>query len=240
MTYVMSDIHGNLQRFESILSQIKLQATDQLFILGDVVDRYPGGIKILRRIMKMPNVRMILGNHEHMMLNALGTPYDADYTPCEFAMATDMYLWHCNGGKVTHKEFNKLDDHQQSEIISFLQTLPLYVDVTVNGVDYKLVHAAPAEEYVYDSDYENPTEFAVWKRWREPYGAHRDYRLIFGHSTTDHYQDILPMEPWIGNNCIGIDCGSGYPESKYYRNTGRLACLRLDDGKVFYSEEIAA
>jgi hypothetical protein len=38
---------------------------------------------------------------------------------------------------------------------------------------------------------------------------------------------------------IGIDCGSGYPEDPDHelRPYGRLACLRLDDGKVFYSEE---
>lgn len=240
MIYVLSDIHGNERRFNSVLEKMNLQPTDTLYILGDVIDRHPDGISILRRIMDMPNVKMILGNHEHMMLNALGHPYDADYTPCAFATATDTYLWHCNGGKVTHEEFNKLDDRQQSEIISFLHALPLNEDVTVNGINYKLVHAAPAEEYIHDSEYEDATEFAVWKRWRYPTGAHRDYTLIFGHSTTDHYQDVLPMEPWVGNNCIGIDCGSGYPETKYYRNTGRLACLRLDDGKVFYSEEIAA
>ena len=63
MIYVLSDIHGNLHRFESIMKQIGLQPTDTLYILGDVVDRFPDGIKILRRIMKMPNVKMLLGNH---------------------------------------------------------------------------------------------------------------------------------------------------------------------------------
>lgn len=76
MTYVLSDIHGNLQRFESIMEQINLQPTDTLYILGDVVDRFPDGIRILRRIMKMSNVKMILGNHEHMMLNAIGDCLD--------------------------------------------------------------------------------------------------------------------------------------------------------------------
>ena len=59
MTYVLSDIHGNLRRFESIMKQIDLQSDDTMYVLGDVVDRYPDGIKILRRIMKMPNAKMI-------------------------------------------------------------------------------------------------------------------------------------------------------------------------------------
>ena len=49
MTYVLSDIHGNLQRFESIMTQINLQTNDTLYVLGDVIDRYAGGIKILRQ-----------------------------------------------------------------------------------------------------------------------------------------------------------------------------------------------
>ena len=72
MIYVLSDIHGNLKRFESIMKQINLQPDDTLYILGDVVDRNPDGIKILRKLMKMPNVKMLIGNHEYMMLKAIG------------------------------------------------------------------------------------------------------------------------------------------------------------------------
>ena len=45
------------------------------------------------------------------------------------------------------------------------------------------------------------------------------------------------MQVWYGSRMIGIDCGSGYPEAGNNSEYGRLACLRLDGGKVFYSEE---
>ena len=61
--------------------------------------------------------------------------------------------------------------------------------------------------------------------------------MIFGHTPTKHYQEEVPMKLWYGNRMIGIDCGSGYPEEGEESEYGRLACLRLDDGKVFYSEE---
>lgn len=77
MTYVLSDIHGNLRRFESIMAQINLQPDDTLYVLGDVIDRYPDGIKILRQIMQMPNAKMLIGNHEYMMLKAIGHCKDA-------------------------------------------------------------------------------------------------------------------------------------------------------------------
>ena len=41
MTYVMSDIHGNMRRFNSVMEQFNLQPEDTLYILGDVIDRHP-------------------------------------------------------------------------------------------------------------------------------------------------------------------------------------------------------
>ena len=71
MIYVMSDIHGNRRRFDSIMDQIQLQPEDKLYVIGDVIDRHPDGISILLQLMEMPNVTMLLGNHEFMMLNAI-------------------------------------------------------------------------------------------------------------------------------------------------------------------------
>ena len=64
MIYVMSDIHGQKRRFDSVMKQINLQPDDTLYILGDVIDRNPDGIKILRQIMAMPNAKMLLGKVE--------------------------------------------------------------------------------------------------------------------------------------------------------------------------------
>ena len=47
------------------------------------------------------------------------------------------------------------------------------------------------------------------------------------------------MDIWFGKGLIGIDCGASYPEGEdpWSGRRGRLACLRLDDMKEFYSEE---
>ena len=75
MRYVMSDIHGNYENFESVMEQINLKPEDKLYVLGDVIDRHPYGLLILQKIIKMGNVQMVLGNHEYMMMEALGFPY---------------------------------------------------------------------------------------------------------------------------------------------------------------------
>jgi serine/threonine protein phosphatase 1 len=77
--------------------------------------------------------------------------------------------------------------------------------------------------------------FAVWKRWKENEILTTDYIMVFGHTPTKYYQDCNPLRIWHGNNAIGIDCGSGFPDATEYG--GCLACLRLDDMKVYYSDE---
>ena len=241
MIYVLSDIHGNERRFHSILKQIDLRSEDTLYILGDVIDRHPCGIRILRRIMSMPNAKMLLGNHEYMMLRALGCPYEADDPACPLVEKEDaLEHWYENGGKVTHDYWKRLRKSLRKEMIDYLRALPVNIDIELNGKAYKLVHSAPLEEYGNFPGYPSPVFFAVWKRWRRFDQFAGDYTMIFGHTPTDHYRHEAPNKIWYsrrGSRCIGIDCGSGYPEEYPYSRYGRLACLRLDDGKEFYSEE---
>ena len=88
MVYVLSDVHGRIDRFESILHQIDLNEDDRLYVLGDVIDRNAGGIELLFRLMRMPNATLLLGNHELMMRDCV-----VDGGDCE--------LWLLNGGMTT-------------------------------------------------------------------------------------------------------------------------------------------
>ena len=233
MIYVLSDVHGHERRFDSILKQINLKSEDTLYVLGDVIDRHPGGIRILRKIMAMPNAKMLLGNHEYMMLQALGCPYE----PCDESIDKAMERWYRNGGKVTHDHWKRIRKSLRSEILQYLLALPLNIDIEVSGNTYKLVHGAPIEAYSSDSANPSAIHFAVWKRWglNDSFGGNDT--IIFGHTPTRYYQEGALMKLWHGDRLIGIDCGCGYPEDGIAGQYGRLACLRLDDGTVFYSEE---
>ena len=235
MHYVLSDIHGNEKNFDSILKQICLQPEDTLWVLGDVVDRHPGGVRILRRLMAMANVKVILGNHEYMMLRALGEPYDDNYDD-----GGALAHWYRNGGDVTHACLKRIRKTTRREILDYLHALPLCADVWVNGTHYKLVHAAPPEAYdPTEVKYKNPAYFSVWKRFDRDFCIPGDYTLIFGHTPTVYFKDLSPMEVWRYGRLIAVDCGSGAEETGVEAGKGRLACLRLDDGKVFYSQPTA-
>lgn len=74
-TYVMSDLHGRMDLFDEMIRQIDFKDSDTLYVLGDVVDR-GGNLDLLLKLMQMPNVKMILGNHEYILLSliqAVGT-----------------------------------------------------------------------------------------------------------------------------------------------------------------------
>ncbi len=238
MTYVMGDIHGNMRRFKDIMDQIELGPEDTLYILGDIIDRHPDGLSILRQCMKMDNVRMILGNHEVMMMQAIGDPGKTGKYKTINHHA--LSIWYGNGGRVTHNALKHLGIENRKEIFNYLQSLPLNRDVLVNGIQYKLVHGGPVEEFHYGlSRYPDETQYAVWKRWEKGEWTPETYTMIFGHTPTDNYQRNHLLSIWYGEHLIGMDCGSGYPDSPdwLYDHQGRLACLRLDDLQEFYSRE---
>ena len=257
MKYVLSDIHGNHRVWESIKSQIQLKKKDDLYILGDVIDRGEYGIEILQEIFSSPNMHLILGNHEYMMLNALGVPY----VPNDPAvMSTNIRertnLWYYNGGKVTHEVFSYLSSDDRAIMIDRLKGIPLSYEVEVNGHEYVLCHAnssemmtAIANQNFIESDdkLSSIAYFAVWDRdylgLANRYYKTRNKIMIFGHTPTNHMNSELNELPvddkylsvFKNENVIGIDCGAGWGDYIFDGMQGRLSCIRLDDMKIFYS-----
>lgn len=243
MKYVVSDIHGNLENWKSILGKINLNGGDELYVLGDVIDRHPHGIDILLQIMSMKNVHMILGNHEYMMLEALGFPYDESTIVGVKQTRETLGVWYINGGEVTHEAYKKLSEEEQLRVIEFLRDLPINMNVEVGKTVYRLCHATVEEMYdlVELCHPETRTSFCVWDRETVMMLAvlmDEDTKIIFGHTPTINFQpDKETLEIFKYGNVIGIDCGSGFPEhSKHFKCRGRLACLCLDTEEVIYSK----
>ena len=59
MHYVISDIHGCYSQYIELLNKISFSDEDELFVLGDAVDRGPEPIRVLRDMMMRPNVTLI-------------------------------------------------------------------------------------------------------------------------------------------------------------------------------------
>lgn len=233
MIYVMSDIHGHEERFNSVMKQINLQDEDTLYVLGDVIDRNRAGIRILRRLMKMPNVKMLLGNHEHMMFEAAANFPEPNESWTNLEGSEELKLWDSNGGAKTLRSLKYMKKVLREEVFAFVRTLPINFEVEVNGIKYILCHASPLQNYkkypFYSLLYGSDIYFAIWKRWQPHDGVPEGHILVFGHTPTCNLQNGYPWRIYEIDNAIGIDCGCAYEE-------GRLLCLRLDDMKTFYSE----
>lgn len=213
MVYCMSDIHGEMDRFKAMLELIDFSESDTLYILGDVIDRHPGGVDILKLIMETPNMVMILGNHEQMCLDTLGPN----------SVFGSRQLWQSNGGSNTYRELLYVCSRQDRfRILNFLAKLPDHLDIEVGDRKFHLVHSIPADN----------TEDRIWKRIsRDDPAFFEDRTVIAGHTPTCYLHDDMehPFTIWHGNGLIDIDCGCGNKTENR-----RLACLRLDDLQEFY------
>lgn len=68
-TYVIGDIQGCYQEFRQLLSSIQFDRnTDTLWFTGDLVNRGPQSLEVLRFVSKLNKVICVLGNHDLTLL----------------------------------------------------------------------------------------------------------------------------------------------------------------------------
>lgn len=244
MIYVMSDIHGCFEEFLCMLKKIKFTDKDEMYILGDAIDRGGGSIPLLLYIAKTSNMHLLLGNHEAMMRDAIASG--------------DKNLWFINGGTVTYKQYILLSKEERNAIFEYISELPLLKLIEVNGKKYYLAHSTfkKEESYLYmnmqDEEYN-----VVWEReynrykyikteYPETYNKYKGYTLIAGHTPTIKllYKEVVnctlkgiqyKTHIYKGKHYINIDCGMAGDTNKIKKI--RLGCLRLDDMKEFYVEK---
>jgi len=106
-TYVMSDIHGEFDQFIHMLHLISFNEMDQLYVLGDMIDRGPKSIETITYIKNAQNIEAIMGNHEDMLLDAVTSYGLTGSTATRILQGTDTHktykslrkLWYKNRGE---------------------------------------------------------------------------------------------------------------------------------------------
>lgn len=219
--------------FMELLDKIKLKDTDTLYILGDILDRGPHPIKIIRKLMEMPNVICMVGNHELMALECMEFLMkeitDMAIEELDEEMLDNLVTWQYNGSKSTIDEFSQLDSEAKQELIDFIKEFLIYEEVSINDKNYLLLHAGLGN-YSPDKDIEDYSlHELIWVRADYDLQYFKDIYVITGHTPTQTIEDN-PHSGYIyrRNNHIAIDCGASYPG-------GRLAALCLDTGEEYYS-----
>ena len=104
MIYIMSDVHGDYQSFYKMLVKI----SDNLYILGDVVDKGDENLCLLNFIRGSKNMILIKGNHEYLFERYLQGIISAE-------------LWDACGGYNTRKEVDQLPENIKTGCLAFFE-----------------------------------------------------------------------------------------------------------------------
>lgn len=232
--YVISDIHGEYELFMKMLEKIKFQDTDTLYILGDILDRGPNPIRVLRKLMEMPNVIPIVGNHELMAVKCLDLLCEEITTETikklNNSFVENLLIWQENGGYSTIVELRRYNAQVKKELIEYIKEFLIYETLTVNRKKYLLVHAGLGNFSEQKDIEEYSLHDLVWGRVDYEKCYFEDMYVVSGHTPTQS----IKGNPRLGfvyqkNHHIAIDCGACFPN-------GRLAAFCLDTGEEFYVE----
>lgn len=223
--YVISDLHGERERFHRMLELIDLKWEDTLYVLGDVVDRGEDPIGLLMEILDSINMELLLGNHEYMLLQCYS----------ENATEVDWRRWNRNNNQPTKDGLARLDEQTRAALLARLRELPVHQLVHVNGKDFYLVHGFPG----------GSVRDEVWNRPEPDTPAPiPGVQVILGHTPvsclgrTDEEEEAYltqltekgeKLRIFHAPGYIDIDCGCGYDIAPK-----QMACYRLEDGMEFY------
>ena len=216
MTYVISDINGNYQKFKELMDNVLINDSDTLYILGDTVDFGDEPMELIEDISMRSNVYAVAGARDYLaarmlygfdkMLKGGGTP-DASYI-------SEMTEWVANGGQTTLDGFRALDADAREGVLDYLTEMTLYEETVIKGKTYILMSRGIAN-YDADTDLEDyePEDFFADDAEAPQM---EDAIVVVGGEVTKSGK--IERD----GNVIRINCGA------------KLACLCLENGKEFY------
>ncbi len=215
--FVIPDIHGHFDEFKAILQKIALTKVDQLFLLGDFIDRGPKVKELLDEILLLLEsgyaIFPLRGNHEDMCLEAHHKNYD------QKTLKLPGYKW---GKGIIDKERKILPKY-----VELLGKLPYYYELD----NFYLVHGG--------FDFKSPSPFTGYRHILWHHIENEDIKylnnktLVHGHvkRSIAKIKDSIEKREQI----IGLD-NSVY--SKNSKDYGHLTCLNLDSFELVVQKRI--
>jgi serine/threonine protein phosphatase 1 len=227
---VISDIHGESEKFEQLLEKVDFNAEeDQLILGGDYIDRGINSKAVVEKVQELAKKGAIAlkGNHEKMMMEAF---HNEDGGLARWLRNGAADTLRSYGFTVTYEDDNgvlkgSVNGEWQShpsinDVITFFESLLPYYETE----DYIFVHGGvhPTTPLA-----ETDLHTLVWIRDVFHQGYNGTKPVIFGHTPSKNLHGSHDV--YFGeNNIIGIDGGLVYG--------GRLNCLELPSKKVTYVE----
>jgi serine/threonine protein phosphatase 1 len=168
-TIAIGDIHGCDTALERLLGLLEPTANDLVICLGDVCDRGPDTRRTIDLLLDLAgrcDFKLILGNHDEMMLGVFGRHYRCDLT-----------FWWGVGGSETIESYDGEPDRVPPEHLDFLHAgLPYFETESEIFIHADLEPGVPLAEQNGD-----------WLRWQKIDGSEppdpSGRRIICGHTS---------------------------------------------------------
>lgn len=204
----ITDIHGEYEKLESVLSQIEAKDDDIFVFMGDYIDRGCKSREVIDRIIELGRKHKcvyLIGSHEYAYLHA--RKGDEYY----------KYLFENYGGPATVKSYGSFENIYKTHG-EFFESLKFYYLTD----KYLFVHAGINPNYSLKEQDETDLVYIRSAFYNRKHNLSQ--KIIFGHTEFD--------SPLIQEDKICIDLGCGK-----YKNA-HLCGLILDNGKeeFVYSE----
>jgi len=220
---VIPDIHGCYKTFDELIDKINLQKDDNLYLLGDYIDRGTDSSKVLDKIMLLSenfNVFPLLGNHEYDIIKAQ-EEYDTDA----------FYLF----VKRLIKSPELLDENKQiiKKYYDFMKNLPYYYEVG----NFILVHGGI--DFSNENIFENKYALLSLRLFDNKVPADFDRIIVHGHNPTKI--DEIRQKINSKSKVISLDNGCVYnkPHKSFnYMQLGNLCCFNLDTYELILQKNI--
>ena len=180
--YAWADLHGRFDLLVEGLQYIKPE--DEVYFLGDAADRGPDGWECIKYILADKRFNYIKGNHEDLLLKAIGNISPTRLPISDTSYNKDLSLWYMNGGRVTHRAIiddTTFSNEEKVEMIYQLKTLPfLKVYHNTKGQYVILSHSG------YDDvDYGDEKDF-IWDRYHlmfyDTWNGEPNEVIVHGHT----------------------------------------------------------
>ncbi len=260
-TYVMSDIHGCYDELKEMFLKIKLSSEDNIIIAGDYIDRGAQNYEMLTWIENKPsNIMLLRGNHDEEFaycidlmevmfkkenlsadsLEATEKIYEFLQELSKTKLSVGAFDYYGTIGKLIKK--HKTTMEQLGRWSAIIKEMPYIYKNTMNEKNYIVVHAGYVED-ISNADtedvYETVEEFYLNAR-DDAYmcGEVQGGVVIAGHTPTI-FESELPYnngdvysfyDEELDCKFYNVDCGCAY---KNKCKTAKLACIRLEDEKIF-------
>jgi len=222
---VTADIHGNYKALKECIKKSKFNYDkDELICLGDTCDGYQGVKECFNELLKIKNLKYIIGNHDLWAL--------------QWFKGDEIYrfnsLWTSQGGINTILSY---DDDSKNVPKSHIRLLEKAYNYYIDDYNNLFVHGG----YDWNKKIEKQDlNYLIWDRslCREAYSVQNyhskhghklkkfgKYNYIFvGHTTTELYKSTTPLTL---SNVIMVDTGAGF--------RGKLTFMDIDTKEYWQS-----